>query len=127
MGDEGVVVDGIFLVGLGVGDDRCQRGFATCSGCGGDGYQQGQAVQHFEHALHRSYRFPWPGHTGAYPLGAVDGRAAAEGDDGLASVGVVEFKGVLNIADGGIRYGFIIDHMGYALLGERCQQRFHQP
>ena len=68
-----------------------------------------------------------PGHPRADCLGAVHGAAAAEADDCLAALLVVERQRRLHVGDGGVGGGTVIDGAGKARLAHRLLQRLRQP
>ena len=109
MGDEDGVVDGIFLVRVGIGDDRRERGFAARTGSGGDGDQRGEFLHDAQDAFHLGDGLAGTGDACADALCAVHGRAAAESDDDVALVVVVELETLFDVGDGGVGDDLVID------------------
>ena len=109
MGDEDGVVDGVFLMRVGVGDDRRESGFAARTGSGGDGDQRGEFLHDAQDAFHLGDGFAGTGDACADALCAVHGRAAAESDDDVALVVVVELETLFDVGDGGVGDDLVID------------------
>ena len=115
--------NGVFVVRVAIGDNGCQRDFAARACGGGDGNKHRNTTQHAQHAFHLAHGFVGIGNTGADCLCAVHGRAAANGDNAVAIVLVVERQCFLHVIDGGVGKRFVVHGEGNARLAQRFLKR----
>ena len=84
--DKHKVVNGVLVVRLVIGNDRCERDLATRTRRSGDGDERRQATMNAQQATHLVDGLVWLCDACAHTLGTVHGRAAAKADNGLAGV-----------------------------------------
>ena len=124
--DQGKVVDGIFVVGLAVGDNGGQRRLAAGAGGGGHRDQQRQRPHHVQQALHLCQRLVRPGDARAAGLGAVHAGPAAKGDDGPAAGIQIQPAGGLHVGHGGVGHRIVKDGHANVRFGQGVLQRAGQ-
>ena len=81
----------------------------------------------FQQTLHLIQTLAGTGNPGAAGLGAVNGGAASQGDDGLAFLLQIQLSCLLHIGNGGIGGGFVIDSAVNPVFRQELFQRRCQP
>ena len=95
--DQHKVVNGVFIVRLVIGNDRCKRDLASRARRGGDGDEQRQETVDAQQAAHLVDGLIWLCDACAHALGTVHGRTAAKADNGLAGALSIQGRRFLHI------------------------------
>ena len=127
LGNEGRVIDGRLVVGGRIGDHRRHRGLRACPGGGGDGKKQRDAVMDLQDTLELRHRFVRMHAFGRDALGAVHGRAAAEGHQALAALLPVYPEARLDVVAGGVALDVVEQRVFKAGLLQGREHLVQQP
>ena len=109
MRDEHGIVDGIFLVRVGVGDDGGESRLAARARRGGNGDERRKFLHDAQQPFHLGNGFVGTRHARADALCAVHGRTAAERDDRVALVISVKFEPFLDVRDRGVGDDLVVN------------------
>ena len=110
--DEREIVDRVFVMRGGIGDDGGEGRLAARSGGGRRGDEQRRAPEDAQQAAHALHRLARLGDACADDFRAIHHRAAADRDDRLRMRGKVERAPFLDVRDGGVRHGLVVDGAG---------------
>ena len=95
--DKHKVVNGVLVVRLVIGNDRCERDLATRTCRGGNGDEQRQATMNAQQAAHLVDGLVWLRNARPHTLGAVHGRTATKADNGLAGARAIQGRRFLHV------------------------------
>ena len=95
--DKHKVVNGVFIVRLVIGDNRCERDFASRTGGSGNRNKQRQETVDAQQATHLVDGLVWLRDACSHALGTVHGRATAKADNGLAGALSIQGRRFLHI------------------------------
>ena len=126
MGDQTEIVDCVFVMGIGIGDDSGKCCFTSGSCSGGNCNQQREFVHDMKDSLHLSQCFIRTGQSGTDTFGAVHGRATAESKKCLAVFFKIQVFCLFYVSRGRIGYCILVDVAGdscfFQKLFQRCSQ-----
>ena len=108
------VVNGVFFMRIGIADNSGKSCFRTCAGRRGNRDERGKfserfAQSNFQHAFKLGYRFFGKHDARADAFCTVHGRTAAESDNDVAIVFLVNAKTVFDVGDGGIGHYVMVN------------------
>ena len=126
-GNQTEIVDGIFMMLFAVRDDCCQRCFAACSGCCGNGDYKRKLFVYFQQSFHLADTLVWFCNPCPCRLGTVHRGTAAKGNHSFRPMLHIQFSGFFHVLNRRICHCTIVYTVKDTCFGQYLFQKIRKP